>query len=227
MNNRLSFGSLGLLGLLAGCGADAPNVAPAFTQDPAAVFINELHYDNAGADAGEAVEIAGPAGTDLTGWRVVLYNGNGGTVYDTETLSGTIPDQSSGYGTLPVPTLGVQNGAPDGVALVNAVGQTVQFLSYEGTFAAVVGPSNGLMSTDIGVTEAGTEAAGLSLQLKGSGAAYGDFTWAASDDSFGSVNTGQTFSGDGGPVDPPPVACAAAPAVTKVSAVQGGGSTAT
>ena len=28
-------------------------------QTAAPIFINELHYDNAGADAGEAVEIAG------------------------------------------------------------------------------------------------------------------------------------------------------------------------
>ncbi len=32
------------------------------------VFINEIHYDNTGADTGEAIEVAGPAGTDLTGW---------------------------------------------------------------------------------------------------------------------------------------------------------------
>ena len=31
------------------------------------VFINEIHYDNASTDAGEAIEVAGPAGTDLTG----------------------------------------------------------------------------------------------------------------------------------------------------------------
>ena len=30
------------------------------------VFINEIHYDDAGGDAGEGVEIAGPAGTDLS-----------------------------------------------------------------------------------------------------------------------------------------------------------------
>ena len=47
------------------------------------VFINELHYDNDGTDAGEAIEIAGPAGTDLTGWSLVLYNGNGGAPYTT------------------------------------------------------------------------------------------------------------------------------------------------
>jgi hypothetical protein len=53
----------------------------AFTQNPATVFINEFHYDNTGGDTGEFIEIAGPAGTDLTGWSIVLYNGaNGSTV---------------------------------------------------------------------------------------------------------------------------------------------------
>ena len=71
MNKRLWSAGLGLLGLTAGCAEDTAGVAPAFTQDPATVFINELHYDNGGTDAGEAVEIAGPAGTDLTGWSVL------------------------------------------------------------------------------------------------------------------------------------------------------------
>ena len=59
------------------------------------VFINEIHYDNTGTDAGEAIEMAGPAGTDLTGWSIVLYNGAGGAVYDTDVLSGTIPNQQA------------------------------------------------------------------------------------------------------------------------------------
>ncbi|NNL70294.1 MAG: hypothetical protein HKO70_10070, partial [Acidimicrobiia bacterium] len=46
--------------------------APAGAAGPS-VFINEIHYDNASTDTGEAVEIAGPAGTDLTDWSVVLY----------------------------------------------------------------------------------------------------------------------------------------------------------
>ena len=50
--------------------------ASAFTRDPAAVFVNELHYDNSGVDQNEAVEFAGPAETGLTGWRLVLYNGS-------------------------------------------------------------------------------------------------------------------------------------------------------
>src|SRR5882672_8473565 len=59
--------------------------------DPAApVFINEFHYDNDGTDTGEAIEIAGPAGTDLAGWKLVLYNGANGAVYNTLALTGLI-----------------------------------------------------------------------------------------------------------------------------------------
>ena len=68
-------------------------------QATTSVFINEIHYDNAGADAGEAIEIAGPAGTDLTGWSIALYNGSSSqlNVYDTIVLSGVIPDQQDGF----------------------------------------------------------------------------------------------------------------------------------
>ena len=44
------------------------------------VFINEIHYDNTGGDVGEAIEISGPSGTNLMGWSILLYNGNGGSV---------------------------------------------------------------------------------------------------------------------------------------------------
>src|SRR5512145_530282 len=60
------------------------------------VFINEIHYDNTGTDAGEAIEIAGPAGTDLTGWSIILYNGSDRSAYSTTTLSGLIPNQQNG-----------------------------------------------------------------------------------------------------------------------------------
>src|SRR5688572_3679706 len=98
------------------------------------IFINEIHYDNTGTDAGEFIEIAGPAGTDLTGYSIELYNGNGGAVYDTDALTGVIPSQQGGYGavSLAYPVNGIQNGAPDGIALVGPSG-LIQFLCYEGT----------------------------------------------------------------------------------------------
>lgn len=160
------------------------------------VFINEIHYDNAGADVNEAVEIAGAAGTDLTGYQIILYNGNGGAPYATINLTGILANQSNGFGTLSFLTPGIQNGAPDGIALVDNLGVVIQFLSYEGSFVAVGGPANGMTSMDIGVSEPGTEAANFSLQARGTGNMASDFTFAAgSASSFGAVNNGQTFVG--------------------------------
>jgi predicted extracellular nuclease len=176
------------------------------------VFINEIHYDNSGTDSGEAIEIAGPAGIDLTGWSLVLYNGSGGASYNTTTLSGVIPNQQDGFGTLffSYPTNGIQNGSPDGVALVDASSIVVQFLSYEGSFTAVGGPADGMTSIDIGVAESSSTAVGDSLQLMGTGSVYEDFTWSSpTPNTFGSVNNGQTFTT--GPVNAPIVASCGGP----------------
>ncbi|GAA1479198.1 ExeM/NucH family extracellular endonuclease [Nocardioides aestuarii] len=191
---RRAAGASVVVSLLAG-GLSALAVAPASAVPgpDSTVFINEIHYDNASTDVGEFVEVAGPAGTDLTGWSIVLYNGNGGAPYATTALSGSIPSQAGGYGTVSVDAAGIQNGAPDAVALVNS-STLVQFLSYEGTFAGVGGAADGQTSTDIGVAEAGTEAVGQSLQLTGTGTTYGDFTWTGpTAQSPAAANTGQTF----------------------------------
>jgi DNA/RNA endonuclease G (NUC1) len=139
------------------------------------VRISEIHYDNTGTDQGETIEISGPAGTDLTGWSVVLYNGSGGASYNTRALSGTIPATCDARGVvvLSYPQDGIQNGSPDGVALVRSGSSAdvvvEEFLSYEGTFTAVGGPANGMLSTDIGVSEPGTTPLGQSLSRNGTG----------------------------------------------------------
>jgi Big-like domain-containing protein/thrombospondin type 3 repeat protein len=169
------------------------------------IFINEIHYDNTGTDTGEFIEVAGPAGTDLTGWRIELYNGSGGARYDNDLLSGTIPSQQGGYGTVSIsyPVDGIQNGSPDGIALVNPSNVVVQFLCYEGTFTASNLTASGLTCTDIGVSEVNTTPIGQSLQLQGTGTTYGDFTWAApSANTKNAPNTGQTFTGGGGDAAP-------------------------
>jgi len=161
------------------------------------IFINEIHYDNAGTDTGEFIEVAGPAGTDLTGWRIELYNGAGGARYDDDPLSGTIPSQQGGYGTVSIsyPSNGIQNGSPDGLALINSSNTVVQFLCYEGSFTATSHTANGLTCTDIGVSESGSNAVGTSLQLQGSGTTDGDFTWTTTPiaNTQDNVNTGQSF----------------------------------
>ncbi len=166
------------------------------TAQATSVFVNEIHYDNTGADTGEAIEIAGQAGADLTGWSILLYNGNNGTVYNTITLAGSLGNQQNGFGTLSFVQPGIQNGAPDGLALVDATNSVVQFLSYEGSFTALAGLASGLTSTNIGMFEPSNTLIGHSLQLTGTGTDSNDFSWtAAMADTFGMVNTGQTFTG--------------------------------
>ena len=207
--------SLVTFALVAACsGRDAVSPAPTPTSrlDVSAaavpsVYLSEIHYDNTGTDAGEAIEITGPAGTDLTGWQVVLYNGNGGASYDTRTLSGTIPAtcDKRGVVVLNYAVNGIQNGSPDGVALVNVGGQVVEFLSYEGPFAATNGPALGMTSVDIGVSEAGTEPLGQSLQRSSADVWSGPKT-----STFGACN-------DDGSPQPVVVSVTVAPATASIT----------
>lgn len=131
------------------------------------VFINEIHYDNVGTDTNEGVEIAGPSGTDLSNYTITLYNGNRSKEYNTIKLSGKIPTTTSGFGSIFFSISGIQNGAPDGLALSKS-GTLVQFLSYEGTITAVDDVATDQTSTDIGVKESNsTTPLGHSLQLAG------------------------------------------------------------
>ena len=176
------------------------------------VWINEFHYDNPGTDTGEFIEIAGTAGTDLSEYSIVRYNGSANpgaaavyaTPAQTTALTGTIPNQGgTGFGTFAVffPQDGLQNGASDGFALVRTVAgvpTVIEFLSYEGviTAAAGAGPAAGMTSTDVGVIEPGTAGGptGTSIGQVGSGSQASDFTWAViSDDTPGGANVGQTF----------------------------------
>jgi endonuclease I len=178
--------------------ASAPSatVSATPTAPPASAvaWINEIHYDNTGTDKNEAVEIAGVAGTNLAGWRLIAYNGSGGADYSTKTLSGTIPSQQGGKGTVKVTFAGLQNGAPDGIALVNASNVVVEFLSYEGVFTATSGPAAGLTAAAITTSESESTASNHSLQRGGTGNGPEDFFWqAAKTSTFAKVNSGQTF----------------------------------
>jgi 5'-nucleotidase len=180
------------------------STASAQAADP---FISEIHYDNAGADTGEALEVQADAGFDLTGWKLALYNGNGGAVYNTATLSGTVPAAGVLVQTYPVD--GIQNGSPDGVALVRPDGTVAEFLSYEGGMTAVGGPANGMAATDIGVSEATSTPVGYSLQKV-------DGVWqAAAPNTFGTRNSG------GGDPDPDPTGCDGLTVNHTIAEVQG------
>lgn len=163
-------------------------------------WINEFHYDNSGIDAGEFVEVViENAGTySLSDFLLILYNGTGGVWYNQKTMNlftvGTTYGDFTFY-SYTYPVDGIQNGAPDGFALVYQ-GTVIpgQFLSYEGFFTATNLNASGMTSVDIGVSESGATPIGSSLRLAGTGSQYPQFTWQpAAPHSKGLINPGQTF----------------------------------
>ncbi len=153
------------------CDDDPP---PPELPDP---WINELHYDNDVADVDEGVEIAGPAGTDLANYTLIAYNGSNGQISQNAAplpLSGLIPNQSGNGGTIFFPLV-LENGEPDGVALIDPDGNVLQLLSYDGQFTATEGAAMGVLSTDIGVSEPSDTPVDQSLQVTGTGCSASDF----------------------------------------------------
>jgi hypothetical protein len=103
----------------------------------ARLVINEVDYDQVGADGDGFVEIhnagAGPA--DLTGVALVLVDGGTATEYQRRALTGSL-----GPGEYLVVAVDPQNGAPDGIALLGAAAELLDALSYEGAIeAATIG----------------------------------------------------------------------------------------
>ena len=152
-------------------------------------FISEIHYDNSGADTNERIEIEGPAGLNVSGFSLVLYNGNGGVTYSTIALTGVIPSLCDGRGVLTFAAPGLQNGSstatgidPDGIALVKTGNVVADFISYEGSFTATNGPAVGMTSTDIGVRETGSRPDTYSLMR------YADDWYGPQPSTFGSCN---------------------------------------
>lgn len=165
-------------------------------------WINEFHYQNAGPDSSEFVEIARELGVVAKSNAIqedevvlTLYNGTGGRSY--ASFSGDDIAESenspSGYQLFSVNTEGIQNGDPDGLSL-SVDGEIVQFISYGETFTAIDGPAQDYESIDVGVTEPESTSANTSIGLTGTGESYHDFTWAVSDSSTkGFENAGQLF----------------------------------
>ena len=169
------------------------------------VEFNEIHYDNAGADIDEGVELIGLSSVDISGWALSLYNGNNGEPYDNLVLNttntSTFVIEDSGLSFHHVDTGSLQNGPADGIALVDRDGVTQSFISYEGSILAISGPASGLVSLDIGITENGETAPGFSLQRTGTigmamiGAGISTVDqWVSAPATWGSINTGQMFT---------------------------------
>ena len=206
MRTRIGSVALGALALVVTSCTDTGPVAPSAPAGPRLaeggatappVRISEFHYDNGGTDAGEAIEVSAPAGTDLAGWKIYLYNGSNSLTYDpTRTLSGIVPATCGARGVVveTYPVNGIQNGDPDGIALVDPSGAVAEFLSYEGVITAANGPASGMTSVNVGVRETGTESLGLSIQRNDANGwnAPGANTFGACNDA--GIPTGPTAS---------------------------------
>jgi hypothetical protein len=113
---------------------DEPPPPPA--AEPAKLVINEVDYDQVGTDANGSVEIknTGASEVDLSNVDLVAVNGGDSAEYDRVALAGTL----AAGGHLDI-AIELQNGAPDGLALVDGA-TLLDALSYEGVItAATVG----------------------------------------------------------------------------------------
>ncbi|NCC52630.1 MAG: hypothetical protein EOM20_15625, partial [Spartobacteria bacterium] len=172
------------------------------------IWINELHYDNAGTDVNEGIEIAGNAGMDLSFYALAIYNGADGTLSKTIELDGYLPDETAGFGAVWIPIAGLQN-EDEAIALVMDGTNLVQFLSYEGIVVAIDGPAIEETSENIG-SETGGET-DCSLQLTGLGTVYSDFSWQVGTASRGSLNALQRMYPSSGDEQQPPAIYPLAP----------------
>lgn len=134
-------------------------------QVAAQLVISEFHYQNQGQDVNEQIEIFGRAGTNLSGYRIALYD-NDDEQYRVINCTGIIPQQSnySGnwFGVLAFPAAGMEEGQ-GGIALINNLGDVMDFISYGGTIEAEDGLAEGRISDDIGVEESNSTPAGYAL----------------------------------------------------------------
>ena len=113
--------------------AEEPPPPPA----AARLVLNEVDYDQVGADGDGFVEIhnAGDSAADLTGVALVLVDGGTAAEYQRRALSGSL-----GPGEYLVVAVDPQNGAPDGIALLGGAGELLDALSYEGAIeSATIG----------------------------------------------------------------------------------------
>jgi hypothetical protein len=111
---------------------EQPPPPPPPPAEEAKLVINEVDYDQVGADGNGFVEIhnTGGAAADLTNVDLVAVNGGDGLEYDRVALTGSLA--AGGYLAVAIE---LQNGAPDGLALLDGT-TLVDALSYEGAITA-------------------------------------------------------------------------------------------
>jgi cysteine-rich repeat protein len=188
------------------------------TTETARLVINEVDYDLPGTDNAEFVEILNdsPLAVDLVGKALVAINGSTSTEVSRTALEGTLAGggylvvcpRGSASGTcvsslaIPAGTLVVnfaaatnnlQNGSPDGVALVDlGAGTVLDALSYEGSITAAAITGLGTFSlvegSPLTVADAGTFANALARTPNGSDSNNAATDWASRAPTPGAPN---------------------------------------
>lgn len=127
---KVTIGAGGDISLTCEAAPDEPPPPP--PAELAKLVINEVDYDQVGADANGFVEIhnSGGAPADLSNVDLVAVNGDDGTEYDRAALTGTLA--AGGYIDVAIE---LQNGGPDGLALLEGT-SLLDALSYEGAITA-------------------------------------------------------------------------------------------
>ncbi len=169
------------------------------------IFINELHYENEGPQQDVGVEVAGPAGIDLSKYELWVYErdnppASASSYIAFKTLAGIIDDEGDGTGAIWVPFPDLNNFAGS-VALYNRVSRKmVQYLAYRHHATAQDGPAVGLSvsplksgTTNIVLQEYPNQDVGRSLQQMGDGDCPSDFVWGKADATPGDLNGTQTI----------------------------------
>jgi len=159
-----------------------------------AVWINELHYHELDDDIAQFVEIGCNFDVDLTGYRIILYDGSNGESYGTGILSDSFCSPQNGFVVWDSP-VNIRDTGANGVALVDTTGAVVEFISYQGIVTATDGPAMMMSSVNIGVSESSATISDQSLQLTGAGCSSSDFFWQEPRTTTkGIVNMGQEFT---------------------------------
>jgi hypothetical protein len=153
--NYTDVATIGTATVTAALGSNTSNATVTVSTGATHLVINEVDYDQINTDNAEFVEIYNPSSAPiaLTGKQVLLVNGNNGQVYDTVDLgTGTLAGGAylvvAGANVSVISpatkkdpgwtTDKVQNGAPDGVALIDNTAHTlIDALSYEGAMTMV------------------------------------------------------------------------------------------
>ncbi len=144
-------------------------VAHAAGCDPNNIIFSEIDYDQPGTDSNEFLELRIINTTTISSCEIRLINGANNSVYDTIDLAGTwgpnkyltigstnISNRDLTFGSGSCASNCLQNGTPDGFALVDTSGSgtIVWFYSYEGTITGYdAGDGNAVDSTNLPVSE--------------------------------------------------------------------------